>query len=256
MGFGKREHSFKRLAVFSLISLIILAISIAAVVIGVFEVGRGGREEITIPYLVGRRIDDVTNDSKIVDGDKICIESELVFSSEAEEGIIISQSPYGGAKRKVAEGESYTLKVRVSLGRESGIIPELKNYRYNAAAAALRRIGARIRVVSVFDDTLEDDRVIRTSPSSGEKVKRGDLVTLFVARNHIHRPISVKDYVGLPLSVALADLLSEGLNLGSVTREYSDVFPKGAVISQSIRADSCVPYGSVIDLTLSLGRES
>ena len=245
----KREMSLKRLTVFSLISLFILAVSIAAVAIGIFEVGRGGRKEITIPDFTGRRISSVASDGVLQ------IESELVFSSDVEEGIIISQSPYGGAKRKVMDGESYTVKVRVSLGRESEKLPELKNYKYNDAAAVLRQMGARIRVVSVFDDTLEGDRVIRSSPSSGETVKRGDLVTLFVARNHIHAPITVRDYLGLPLSVALADLLSEGLALGSVTWEYSDLYPKGTVIAQSIRADSRVSYGSVIDLTLSLGRE-
>ena len=210
----------------------------------------GEREVIEIPSFVGRRFEDVTD----VDGIKL--ESELVFSSDVPEGEIISQFPYAGARRKVAEGEEYTVTLTVSAGKEENRLPSLEGYKYTSAAAVLRSMGAEIRIVSVYDDEKESDVVLYTSPKSGTDIERGDTVTLFVSRKHIHGSVQVKGVVGLPLDEAATEILAQGLTLGEIKQEYSNEYEAGAVISQSVGEGNYVLYGSAVNLTVSAGKKT
>ena len=209
----------------------------------------GGREVIEIPSFVGRRFEDIAN----VDG--IRLESELVFSSDVPEGEIISQFPYAGARRKVAEGEEYTVTLTISAGKEENRLPSLEGYKYTSAAAVLRSMGAEIRIVSVYDDEKERDVVLYTSPKAGADIERGDTVTLFVIRNHIHGSVRVKSVAGLPLDEAAAEILAQGLTLGEIKQEYSDEYDAGVVISQSVSEGNYVLHGSAVDLTVSAGKK-
>jgi serine/threonine-protein kinase len=243
-----KDNSIKKLAVLALASVLVAVI--AAVGSGYYLFGDlfGEREVIEIPDFVGQRSD------AIGEFDNLTIEREAVFSDNVREGRVISQFPYGGAKRKIADGEKYTVKLTVSLGKELKTVPELKNYKYTDAAAALRSLGAKIKIVSVYDDGIEKDTVLRTSPKAGEGIEAGDTVTLFVVRNHIHAPVCVKDFVGMPLDRATTELLAEGLTLGEITGEYSDSAAKGEVISQRLKQGSLVPYGSRVDIVVSKGK--
>ena len=150
-------------------------------------------------------------------------------------------------------GEKYTVKLTVSLGKDRRAVPELKNYEYPSAAAALRAVGAKIKIVSVYDDKMQPDLVLRTSPEYGSTIERGDTVTLFVSRNHVNKPIRVRDFVGMTLEKASAEILADGLILGEI--EYNaDSLETREVTWQSIEPESLVPYGRKIDIAVGTGR--
>lgn len=241
------NKTIKRLAIFALLSVVVFILATIIVFVYFFVNLDGELEVIEIPKFVGKKY------SEIQSFDKIELERELVFSDEIPEGEIISQFPYAGARRKLADGEKYTVKLTVSMGKETQSVPNLENYKYNEAAAALRSIGAKIRIVSIYDDKKEPDIILRSSPASGARIERGDTVTLFVARNHIHGSVCVKNFIGLPLDVACAELLAQGLTLGELIEQSSDEFASGEIISQSIAPESYVLYGSKIDITFSTG---
>ena len=238
------KSSIRRLAVVALISLAVAALSAIGVFLYFFADTDKKPETIVIPDLVGQKFDMIGS----IDGLKI--DCEPVFSDDVPEGEVISQFPYGGARRKVAEGETCTVRVSVSLGKELQSIPDLRGFRYLDAASALRSLGARIRVVSIYDDSVECDLVLRTSPETGDKIEKGALVTLFVSRKHLHTPVQVKNYVGEPSDSALASILADGLVIGEIFYEVSDQYAANSVIGQSIMEGSLVPYGSHIDITL------
>lgn len=240
----KRDNSLKKLVIFALAS-VAMSMLVAIGVFLYFFASRGiRRNAVVIPDLVGQTFSGIS----LQDG--ITIESEPIFSADVPEGKIISQFPAGGAKRRIAEGEKCTLKVWVSLGREKKSIPDLSGFSYTEGAAALRTIGARIRIVSVYDDGAEPDIIIRTSPRVGEEIENGDTVTLFVSRNHIHTPVRVRNYTNMPLCSAVAEMLSDGLVLGEIKYVPTGDGGEGRVISQSIAEGSIVFYGSKIDLTV------
>lgn len=242
------RKTIKRLTIFALLSVAIFILTVICVFAYFFVNFDGEREVIEIPEFTGKKY------SEIQSFDKIELEGELVFSDEIPEGEIISQFPYAGARRKLAEGEKYTVKLTVSMGKETQKLPNLENFKYNEAAAALRSIGADIRIVSVYDDHSENDIVLKTSPEAGESIEHGEKVTLFVSRNHIHRSICVKNFVGLPLEVACSEALAQGLALGEIVECESDEFSEKTVIFQSIAPESYVLYGTKIDITVISGQ--
>ena len=117
-------------------------------------------------------------------------------------------------------------------------------------------MGAEIRIVSVYDDEKERDVVLYTSPKAGADIERGDTVTLFVIRNHIHGSVRVKNVAGLPLDEAAAEILAQGLTLGEIKQEYSDEHDAGVVISQSVSEGNYVLHGSAVDLVVSAGKKT
>lgn len=243
-----KDKTTKKLTIFALLSVGIFILTAIFAFAYLFEDLGGKRELIEIPSFRGAKY------SEISAPDRIELERELVFSDDTPEGEIISQFPYAGAKRKLAEGEKYTVKLTVSMGKERQTLPNLKNFKYTEAAAVLRSIGAEIRIVSVYDDETERDIVLRTSPLAGNRVERGEQVTLFVSRNHIHSSVRVGDFVGLPLDEAAAEILAQGLTLDKIGQDYSDEFAAGEVISQSIAPNSYVLHGTKIDVTVSAGQ--
>lgn len=207
------------------------------------------REIIEIPSFVGLQMDELSVPEEIL------IEKELVFSDSVSEGEVISQLPLAGALRKLARGERYPVRLTVSMGKKTEAVPDLRHYKYSEAAAALRSLGAGIRIVSVYDSDAESDEVLRTSPEAGEAIHRGDRVTLFVARHHIRSSVRVPSLVGLRLEDAGRIAMSAGLTVGEIIYEYSEEYGEGAVIAQSAVTDSYVLYGTSVDLTVSRGKE-
>lgn len=244
-----KEISSKRLLFGAFISIAVLVATAICVFFALFANSKRDRDTIIIPSFVGGKY------AELEPQDRIRFESELVYSDNVPEGEIISQEPYSGARRKVADGELFTVKLIVSMGAEENKLPDLRNVTYTEAAAMLRALGVQIRIVSVYDENAEIDRVLYTSPDAGAKINRGDRVTLFVCRKHIKGSVRVSDLAGLDQGSACAKLLAEGLLIGEILYEPSDTVGEGIVISQSIDAGSYVRYHSKINITVSTGKE-
>lgn len=244
------DKATKRLTIFALLSVAVFILTVICVFAYFFVNFDGEREVIEIPEFTGKKYADIQSFEKIE------LERELVFSDEIPEGEIISQFPYAGARRKLKRGEKYTVKLMVSMGKERQSIPRLEGFKYNEAAAALRSIGAKIRIVSVFDDGCESDLVLHSSPIAGEKIARGEKVTLFVSRKHTRGSVRVKDFSGMALESACLEILAQGLTLGEISRGYSDEFAAGDVISQSIAPGNCVLHGTKIDIVVCEGKNT
>ncbi len=69
------------------------------------------------------------------------------------------------------------------------------------------------------------------------------------------RTVPITNYFGNTQNEAEAAIVAAGLVVGTVTTSYSDTVAPGNVISQDPPADSDVPLGTEINLTISLGPE-
>jgi RHS repeat-associated protein len=65
--------------------------------------------------------------------------------------------------------------------------------------------------------------------------------------------VAVPNVVGLPQTEAEAAILKAELVVGSITSDYSETVPEGAVISQSPEGGVTVEENSAVDLTISMG---
>ena len=239
-----KDKSIRKLAISAVLS-VMLALSAAVAVFCFFFVDLGQeREIIAIPDFVGIKAEDA------LDTDKVRLERELVFSESAPIGVVISQEPYAGARRKLVKGERYTVRLTVSMGRETYSIPDLCGYTSAEAKIALRKLGATVRIVYVYDGDAPRDTVLSTSPAAGESVEPYDKVTLFVSRDRIEMPVKVRDFCGMNKEAACAEILADGLVIGNVTEEYRNEGKDGTVIFQSLAVGSYVKRGSTVDIVV------
>ena len=194
-----------------------------------------------MPQYVGKKADGIYSDQNFV------IEIEGVYSEEVDEGLVISQYPEENARR-VARGEPITVTLTVSLGAQKGALPDLSGFDVSEAASQLRALGALSRVVYIYTDEVEDGRVIESAPKPQSEIKRGQTVTLYIAKAAQHSSVKVRDLVGMTLEDAAFLAMSDGLCVGEV--EYLSDGNGGVVIEQSLAPDILVKHGTYINLTV------
>ena len=227
-----QRRQMKRLFLWTAIMALVCAFIGIAVLVRFFAPRDRDSCVFEVPSFIGAEED------KIEVSRKIDIRREWVYSREAERGIVISQTPYAHARRKLRGGERCDVTIYISLGEKTEKIPDLYGTDYLSAAAALRSIGARVRSVSIYSDG-EDGIVIGTSPEASQSIREGETVTLFVVRKKVDEPICVPDFCGMEASRAAELALSLGMFV------LNDDFC-GRVSEQSIPAGARVRQGSYI----------
>ncbi len=181
----------------------------------------------------------------------------FIYDSNYEPGTIISQEPQPGDKRKVLAGQQYCdLKLTISQGAQTVVLPDFTVLEYRFVENELRNMGLTGTQEYEYNETIPLGYVIRTSPSSRTVLKTGDTVKLYISRGPEISITPVPDFVGMTEEKALSTLLTNDLELGSVTYETSDIYEAGRVIFQSLTAYSEVPkFSTKINFIVSLGKK-
>lgn len=94
--------------------------------------------------------------------------------------------------------------------------------------------------------------VVYQNPVAGAIVKEGRRVYLTLSGGEVLVP--VPQLRGRTLRDARFSLERFGLELGSVSYEYSETFPDNTIIAQAVAADTRIPKGSEVGLTVSRGK--
>ncbi len=225
----------KRLFLWMIISGLVCAAIAVSVFVYFFVPRDKDINTVTIPSFLTMSEKDIRS------YDGISVKREWIYSSEVDEGKVISQKPYAGARRKVKAGRICEVTVFISLGEKTETVPQLCGVEEMSAAAALRSLGARVRRVAIYGDG-EEGRVLYTSPRSGSKLKEGDTVTIFVSKSRAEEPITVPDLCGLEL----AEAYRRALELGLCISDGEVLFLNSVVTEQSIPQGARVKKGSYI----------
>ncbi len=129
-------------------------------------------------------------------------------------------------------------------------IPALAGETVAAAQAQLSEQGFAVRIADgQYSETMPADHVLRTQPSAGTSLEKGETVTLVPSLGP--PPVKIPQIEGKPLERARLLLQKAGLTLGNQTRKYSDTVPEGSVIA-AVQTGQ-VPKGSPVDVTVSRG---
>ncbi|RRS02027.1 Stk1 family PASTA domain-containing Ser/Thr kinase [Glycomyces terrestris] len=236
----KAKRNWKALVTLGLIAAVLVSVAAAGWWIGI------GRYTAT-PSLLDQTRDTVAAYG-LEQGFEIRIEED--YSASVPIGGIVSQDPEVGDR--IREGAVIT--VVVSLGPERFPVPDLAGETEADAREALAAFDAEVTVEHEYStEFTEPGQVTRTDPPAGEEVKSGTPVTLYVSDGY--PPLTVPDVVGLAEADAQAALEAEGLELGEVTRRYSDTIPAGSVIEQTPAADAPAGPGDAVALVVSDGPE-
>ncbi len=138
---------------------------------------------------------------------------------------------------------------------ESGVsvdMPNVTGMNFEDAQNTLLSLGILVEVEYQESDTIDEGVVITASVNAGEPVEQGSIVTLTVSAGT--QGIEVSEVTGYTLEEAQNKLTSLGF-LVSRAEAYSDTIEEGVVISQSPVGGTKAPKGSVITVTVSLGKE-
>jgi eukaryotic-like serine/threonine-protein kinase len=129
-------------------------------------------------------------------------------------------------------------------------VPDVRGQTLPDAVAAIASIGLEKNVVQVYSKTTPGT-VTAQSPAPNTTVKKGSKVRINVSQGP--KPITVPDVTGQPFKNAESALKGLGFTVDRVDAN-SDTVQKGKVISEDPGANTQVPVGSKVTLTVSKGQ--
>ena len=205
-------------------------------------------EQVTMVNVVGKNIDDVKsmlNDMNL--GTRVTMEESDIYDVD----IVIYQA--------VAEGEKVEKYTTIDLVVSSGIkgydVPKVQGVKADDAVTALEAKGFVVAKDYAHSDSVEKDYVISQSPTSDSKAQKGATITIVISEGAEIKKVSVPDLRGMTESAARSKLEEVGLKCGAVKEDYSDTTSAGCVITQTESPGMSVDEGTVVGITLSLGKK-
>lgn len=206
-------------------------------------------KKIEVSSLKGMTYDEASDE---LDSLNLKIEKgDDVYSAEIEKGKIVSQSPI--AKTKVKKGSK--IKVNISKGKKAGLVPELIGKTYNDAdiSATLSQYGFVLGNVT-YDESEKYDEgiIINQTPSAGSTSRAGSAINIVVSKGKKEKS-KVPTLTGLTADQAVQALNKEGLQVGDISYEESNVYGKDFVMWQQYSAGTELKKGTSVSIKISKG---
>ncbi|MFI7700971.1 Stk1 family PASTA domain-containing Ser/Thr kinase [Nonomuraea sp. NPDC049480] len=193
---------------------------------------------VFVPKLVGKNM-VVAEKNAVQDGFQVKM-GEGLYDEKVAEGHVLSTDPAEGSE--VVSGSTITLVP--SLGPKRVVVPNVAGMTGNDARAAIAGAGLTVGSVKRLANTeVERDKVIRTSPQVGEKVKEGAKIDVFVSAGLV-----MPDVNGMPKDEAAAYLQQQGFQ--AQVQEVDDDAEPCTVIAQTPKAKSEVDRGAQVMVTV------
>jgi len=228
-------------ALVTALTLLVLVVIVAAIIL-VSQLagdggGGGGAGATEVPDVVDRDLDDARQELEDA-GFTVRIEGEENLGSA--EYFVFEQDPAAGSE--VDEGAEITLVPGLE-------VPDLDGESRLDAAAALADAGLQASLETEASDTVDADRVIRTEPAGGERVRLGETVTLVVS---LPEPVEVPDVENDLAADARQELEAAGFRV-QIQNEASDEVERDRVIRTDPEAGDEAAPGSVVTIFVSTG---
>lgn len=178
----------------------------------------------------------------------LTIERKEVYQADVEAGCVAQQTPEKG--ERVNPGDVVVLYV--SFGAGDIQVPDIVGMRKSKGEEALEEMGLSMGTVDYVSSDRPVGEIIEQDPEEGEMVTADAKINVKVSQGSVDEEVQVPD-LKLKTQEEVALILDElGLN-GKFIDGYSDTVPEGQVIDQGIAADTFVPIGSQVTVTISRG---
>lgn len=178
----------------------------------------------------------------------LTIERKEVYQADVEAGCVAQQTPEKG--ERVNPGDVVVLYV--SFGAGDIQVPDIVGMRKSKGEEALAEMGLSMGTVDYVSSDRPVGEIIEQDPEEGEMVSADAKINVKVSQGSVDEEVQVPD-LKLKTQEEVALILDElGLN-GKFIDGYSDTVPEGQVIDQGIAADTFVPIGSQVTVTISRG---
>ncbi|MBE7050207.1 MAG: PASTA domain-containing protein [Ruminococcaceae bacterium] len=221
----------------------VTALLIVLISIFIYNYVRTASHYYDVPELVGKTLDEAG---------VICKEAgvSLVVSDEVEKkgfesGTIVSQTPVKSERIKSGD----VIKVIINK-TNSFTLDDYTGKQYKSVKKDLKEIGYETEI-NFEESKFDKDTVLRQSPKSGTKLKKGDTVTLYVSNGASRNEnlVTVPSLDGKTYKEAKRILEESDLSVGTISgvQNPSD---DDRVISQNIPYTSKVKRGTAVGISL------
>ena len=202
-------------------------------------------DTIKIPDFVGMTYEKA---SAKAEKKGLTIERKEIYQADVDAGCVAQQSPEKG--ERVEPGDVVILYV--SYGPGDIQVPDIVGMRKSKGEEALEEMGLTMGSVEYESSDRPVGEIIEQEPEAGEMVSADVAVNVKVSQGSIDEEVQIPD-LKLKTKEEVELILDElGLN-GKFIDGYSDTVPEGQVIDQGIAADTFVPVGSQVTVTISRG---
>ncbi|WP_113674746.1 Stk1 family PASTA domain-containing Ser/Thr kinase [Vallitalea guaymasensis] len=205
--------------------------------------------EVLIPDVQGMLLSDA---KKLLEDKHLTIDvTERTYDDTYDVDKIISQIP---EENTVAEKDQI-VKLTVSKGIETFEVPDVLSVKFTTAQSIIQGRNLTYKIEREYHDSIPLGIVIRQYPDKGTKLKKGEVVTIFVSKGKEEKTVFVPNLKDLTEQQARNKLTEANLEIGSVTKINHDTVVKGKVISQTVDPGEEVKENYVIDIAVSLGKK-
>ena len=172
-------------------------------------------------------------------------------SKKSEE--VISQDPAAGTIVK----KGSTINLVINSLPDDVEIPQMKNYTLELAEDKLNNLGLAVGEVEyIFDEEIENEKIIYTEPQAGEKVARGAKVKIFISKGKDDEPVKIpSSYKGLSPEAPKSALEKLGL-IVKIEEGYSGDVGKGEIYKIDPEQGTELAKGSTVTLYVSKGPQT
>jgi eukaryotic-like serine/threonine-protein kinase len=221
----------------------LLAVLLAGFLIYLAVAALTATETREVPRVVGKQL---LQAREILEREGFDVEESRV-RSQAPFDQVVDQDP--NPREEADEGSAVV--VEVSGGPGTVRVPTVRGLPQAVAIQALDKRDLKATVDRRPSESVEPGIAIRTVPSAGEEVERGERVQLFVSSGP--EQVEVPDVTGLSRDSAENLIGEAGLEPAVVERESEE--PEDDVISQDPAAGTELDRGSTVTITVSTGIE-
>jgi serine/threonine-protein kinase len=203
-----------------------------------------GPGAVDVPDVEGQDVEDAT---RTLEEAGFAVRTVEQPDDEQPAGTVIDQDPPGGQQ---AERGS-TVQLTVSAGKEKVPVPNVVGKDRNAAADELNNAGFRITTQLEESSSVDEGKVIRTSPAPGTALERGSTVTMVVSSGEPEpEQVTVPDVIGKTQAAATAQLQSAGFKVNVEEQLVADDADDGRVVNQSPNAGAQEDEGATVTITV------
>lgn len=204
------------------------------------------RKEVTVPDLINKPISQALD--LLAQQNLAAKQAGVEFAQEVPPGSVLRQIPSAGST--VREGR--VIRLWLSQGDEMVFVPNMVGTALREAQLAARKAGLNVtKVENAYSLTYEKGQIIAQHPKADSMVQKGTALTLISSNGMPPASvILVPNFKGKKLATATFWASKQEINL-IIKEDPQSIYPNGIIADQSPKADSQIPAGSNIEVTVS-----
>ncbi|OGO78420.1 MAG: hypothetical protein A2Y23_11180 [Clostridiales bacterium GWB2_37_7] len=240
---NKKKHT--KMTVLAVVGGLILALTVGGIILGL--VNFFGVKEAVVPDL--KNLTEQQAIQKLTEVGLTLKVTDRVTNKDVPAGQIVKQDPMANEKNKLIN----PVRVTISEGPGKVVVPSLIGQSYDKVDLILEKEGLVEGKVDQKYHEYPNGIVIEQSIAAGTTVEEGKVIDYVISIGP--EKFLMPNYIDKTIDEVKTDLIDKDLILGNITYANSNVYKTDAIIEQSITPGTEVNRKSVVDFTVSKGKE-